>query len=94
MGLEHIKKQLQICLNWSHYATYFSTYLISHERLKNTEFTVFSLKTGFHFSSLLYFFFSLNNTKKTIYASVPEMFNFNLITSTVKPQFKGTRDFF
>jgi hypothetical protein len=44
----------------------------------------FSLKAGPHFSFLSYFFFSLNNANKKIYANVPEMFNFNPKTSIQK----------
>jgi hypothetical protein len=44
---------------------------------KRVKFTAFSLKTGSHFSSLIYFLFSLNNTKKKLYANVPEIFSFN-----------------
>ena len=51
---------------------------MSHESLqKYVKFTDFSLETKSHFSSLTYFFSPQVNTKKRLYANVPEMPKFN-----------------
>jgi hypothetical protein len=44
---------------------------------KTVKLTAFFLKTVPRFSSIIYFFFPLNNSKKALYANVPEMFKFN-----------------
>ena len=67
-----------MCIYWLYYVTCSYIYFITHAKLKNT---AAPLKTGLDFSSLRNFFFSLNNTKKKMYANVLEMFSFDSKTS-------------
>ena len=70
-------------------------YLMKYVKVRKICCFNFSLKAGPHFSFLFYFFFSLNNANKKIYANVPEMFNFNPKTSIQKyPIFSSWYNFF
>ena len=59
----------------------FFIFYVPQESQKSRKVHLFFLKTGSHFSTLFYFFFSLNNTKKKLYINAPEMFIYNSKTS-------------
>ena len=69
--LQSIYKSITLCY------LFLSLFYIPPKAQKLMKFTTFPLKTRSHFSFLIHFFFLLNNTKKTLYANVPEMFSFN-----------------
>jgi hypothetical protein len=60
----------------------FILYLAKDSKIRKTRYFFFGNQVLL--SSLFYFIFSLNDTKKKLYVNIPEMFNFNPKTSIQK----------